>query len=150
MHQKSWSYVTMFDGCNCYFSFWIVFCPFYPLTCPKNKNFTKMRITPGDNIILHKCTKNHDHMLHCSWDMVCDGCNCYFSFWAIFCPFTPIVCIGGYQLPFKNTPLVLAKPPLLNLQTVQAPLYILVFLDPPPHPSPPSLKIGFFSEPQKY
>ena len=22
--------------------------------------------------------------------MVCDRCNCYFSFWAIFCPFAPI------------------------------------------------------------
>ena len=28
-------------------------------------------------------------MLHCSWDMVRDECN-YFSFWAIFCPFTPL------------------------------------------------------------
>ena len=37
-----------------------------------------------------KCTKNHDHMLYCSWDMTCDRCNCYFSFWAIFCPFTPL------------------------------------------------------------
>ena len=27
-------------------------------------------------------------MLYCSWDMVHDRCNCYFSFWAIFCPFT--------------------------------------------------------------
>ena len=26
-------------------------------------------------------------MLYCSWDMARDGCN-YFSFWAIFCPFT--------------------------------------------------------------
>ena len=26
-------------------------------------------------------------MLYCSWDMVCEGCNCYFSFWAIFCIF---------------------------------------------------------------
>ena len=33
--------------------------------------------------------KNHDHMLYCSWDMVCDGCNCYFSFWAMLFPFTP-------------------------------------------------------------
>ena len=43
----------------------------------------------GD-IILHKCTKNHDHMLYCSWNMACDEYNCYFSFWAIFCPFSPI------------------------------------------------------------
>ena len=35
------------------------------------------------------CTKNHDHILYCSWDMACDRCNCYFSFWAHFCPFTP-------------------------------------------------------------
>ena len=40
------------------------FLPFYP-TNPKNQNFEKM---PGDIIILHKCTKNHDHMLYCSWN----------------------------------------------------------------------------------
>ena len=47
----------------------------------------KKKKIPGD-IILHKCTKNHDHMLYCSWDMVCDKCNFYFSFWANFCFFT--------------------------------------------------------------
>ena len=41
-------------------------------------------------IILHKCTKNHDHILYCSWDMALDRCNCYFSYWAIFCHFTPL------------------------------------------------------------
>ena len=25
-----------------------------------------------------------------SWDMVRDRCNCYFSFWAFFCPFTSL------------------------------------------------------------
>ena len=34
--------------------------------------------------------KNHDHMLYCSRDMVCDLCNCYCSFWTIFCPFVPL------------------------------------------------------------
>ena len=47
-----------------------------------------MKKMPGDVIILHKCTKNHDHMLYCLWDIVCD--RYYFSFWAIFCPFTPL------------------------------------------------------------
>ena len=62
-----------------------------PPTCPKNENFNKKKKkTPRDIIILHKCTKNHDHMLYCSWDMKHDGCNCYFSFWAIFCPSTPL------------------------------------------------------------
>ena len=45
---------------------------------------------PGDIIILQKCTKNHDHMLYCSCDMARDRCNCYFSFWAIFCSFNPL------------------------------------------------------------
>ena len=63
---------------------------FHPPNNPKNKNFKKMKKIPGDIIILHKCPKNHDHMLYWSWDMAHDGCNCYFSFWAIFCPFTPL------------------------------------------------------------
>ena len=57
---------------------------------PKNskiQNFEKMKKSPGDVIILHKCTKNDDHMLYCSWYMVHDGRN-YFSFWATFCLFT--------------------------------------------------------------
>ena len=60
-----------------------------------------------------------------------------------------IVCIG--LPPLENTPpLILAKPPPLNLQTVQAPPflgnppYILVFREPLP------LKLGFFGELQKY
>ena len=52
----------------------------------KNENFKKNEKTPGDIIILHKCNKNHDHMLYCSRDMAHDTCNCYFSFWAIFWP----------------------------------------------------------------
>ena len=65
------------------------FSPFYPPKNPKNQNFEKKKKTPGD-IILHQCTKNHDHILYCSWYMVHDECNCYFSFWAIFCPFIPL------------------------------------------------------------
>ena len=68
-----------------FMSFWTVFCPFTPLTTWKIKFKKKWKKMPGD-IILHKCTKNHDHMLYFSWDMVCDRWNCYFSFWAIFCP----------------------------------------------------------------
>ena len=47
----------------------------------------KMETACGDIIILHKYTRNHDHRRYCSWDMVRDTSNCYFSFWAIFCPF---------------------------------------------------------------
>ena len=42
--------------CDCYFSFWAIFCPF---TCPKNENFKKILKKPRD-IILHMCTKNYD------------------------------------------------------------------------------------------
>ena len=66
------------------------FLPFYHLNNPKNQNLEKLKKASGDIIILHKCTKNHDHMLYCSLDMVRDRFNCYFSFWAIFCPFTSL------------------------------------------------------------
>ena len=85
-------------GCNCYFSFWAIFSAFTalhpsPRNSSRNENFTKMKKkkTSGGIIIYHKCTKNHDHMLYCSWDVVCDRCNCYFSFGAIFCPFNPLI-----------------------------------------------------------
>ena len=61
------------------------FFPFTPLKI-QNIKFWKNEKRPGDIIILHKCTKNHDHMLYCSWDIACDRCN-YFSLWAIFNPF---------------------------------------------------------------
>ena len=64
------------------------FCPFTILKTQKIKILKKWKKTPGDIIILHKCTKNHDHMLYCSWDITHDRCNCYFSIWAFFPPFT--------------------------------------------------------------
>ena len=48
----------------------------------------KRKKTPRDIIILHMCTKNHDHMQHCTWDRERDRYNFYFSFWATFCPIT--------------------------------------------------------------
>ena len=66
------------------------FLPFDPTKKPKNQTFWTHKRTPGDIIILHKCTENHDHMLYCSWDMVHHRCNCYFSFWSAFCPFTSL------------------------------------------------------------
>ena len=69
-----------------------IFCHFglffalLPPNNPKNQNFEKLKNTPGDIIILHKCSKNNDHMLYCSLDMARNKFN-YFSFWAIFYPF---------------------------------------------------------------
>ena len=69
-----------------YFGLFFDFLP--PLTVQKINIWKKMNKTYRDMIILHKCTKNHNHMLCCSWDMTHDRCNCYFSYWAIFCPYT--------------------------------------------------------------
>ena len=81
------------DGCNCCFPFWVISCPFSPPLLPLTAQIMniskKMKKSPGDTIILQKCTKNHDHMLYCSWDMAHDVSNCCFSFWEIFCPFNP-------------------------------------------------------------
>ena len=60
---------------------------FFALSPPKNEHFKTVKKIHGDSI-LHKCTRNNDHMLYCSQDKMCG--RCYFSFWAIFYPFTPI------------------------------------------------------------
>ena len=54
-----------------------------------NQNFEKLKKTVGDIIILHKCTKNHDNMLHYSWELAHVDVIFYTPFGAIFCPFTP-------------------------------------------------------------
>ena len=53
------------DGQN-FLSFWTAFCPFTPLTTWKIKILKNWKKTPGEIIILHKCTKNHHHMLYYS------------------------------------------------------------------------------------
>ena len=57
-----------------FLSFWTIFCPFtsLPPKNPKNQNFEKLKKKTGDIIILHKYTKNHDHMLYCFLDMACN------------------------------------------------------------------------------
>ena len=49
-----------------FLSLWAILCPFTPLKTKKNQNFENTKRAPGDIIILHKRTKNHDHMLYCS------------------------------------------------------------------------------------
>ena len=81
-------------------SFWTIFCPFtlffYPflIFCPFLKTW-KIKIWKKwkrhlEISSFYKSTKKHNHMLHCSWDTAHDRCNFYFSFWAMFCPFTPL------------------------------------------------------------
>ena len=87
-HMLPCSWDMVHDACDCYFSFCAIFFPFTPLTVQKWKISTTKK---GKNLWrYHHFIKNHDHILYCSWDMMHDTRNCYFSFWAIFCSFTPI------------------------------------------------------------
>ena len=63
------------------------FLPFYPPNNSKNRNFEKLKKTPGDIIILHKCTINDNHILYGSWDMKHDGQD--FVILDYFLPFYP-------------------------------------------------------------
>ena len=79
------------------------------LTTQHNQNFEKKKKkrkkkkAHGDVIILHMCTKNHNHMMYASWDMECDRRN-FLSFWAIFCPFTPQTNQKMKNKKMKKTP----------------------------------------------
>ena len=72
------------DRIFCHFGPFFALLPPPPLNNQKNQNFEKMKKKPGDIIILHMCTKNHDHMLYRFLDMAHNRCNCYFLVWAIF------------------------------------------------------------------
>ena len=87
------------------------FLPFDLCSNPKNQSFEKISKAHGDNIILHLCTINKNHMMYGSWaielkktpaDVIIlhnctknhdqiyhsgnsrDGYNFYFSTWTIF------------------------------------------------------------------
>ena len=48
-----------------FLSLWTSFCPLPPPPKnPENQNFEKIKKTPGDIIILHKCTINDNHMMY--------------------------------------------------------------------------------------
>ena len=44
------------------------FCQFRPFFAHLDQIFEKMKKTPGNILILNKCTKNRHRMLHWSWD----------------------------------------------------------------------------------
>ena len=66
------------------------FLHFYFTKALKNQNFKQMKQMHEAFIILCKCTKHHDHMPYCSWDMVHDGCNFHFHFGLFFALLPPI------------------------------------------------------------
>ena len=52
----------------------------------QNQNLEKLKKGSWDVIILHMCTKNHDHMMYGSWDIRHNGQ--FFVILAIFCTLT--------------------------------------------------------------
>ena len=62
---------------------------FFALNNPKNENFKKMKknleISSFNTCVPKIMIKN----LYYSWDMACDGCNCYFFILGYFLPFYP-------------------------------------------------------------
>ena len=79
-----------------FFSFWTIFCTFTPASVTTQR--CKMKKTPGDIIILHKCTINDNHMIYGSWDMKFTRQN-VFVILGHFLPFYHITA----QQPKKNT-----------------------------------------------
>ena len=67
--------------------FFVIFDHVLSFYCPSLTNQKKNK-SPGESI-LHRCTKNHDHMLQCSWDTCTMDVTFYFLFWVIFYLFIP-------------------------------------------------------------
>ena len=56
----------------------------------KKQTFEKMKKIAGDIIILHMCTKNHNHMRYSYWDTKWDKKFCHFGpFFAFLTPLSP-------------------------------------------------------------
>ena len=115
---------------NCYFSFSAIFCPFTPVTALKKKIPQKRKKTkakkqknkqqrqPGDIMILQMCTKHHDHMQYCSWDIWCVTDAIVIFILGYFLPF---YCCGVCAIPekihterFEDIYIFLKKPPEIS------------------------------------
>ena len=68
-----------------FLSLWTVFCLFTLPTTQQIKILKKWK--SGDIIILHICTINDNHMMHCSWNMKHD--RQFFVIMDCFLPFYP-------------------------------------------------------------
>ena len=88
-----------------------------------------MQKTPGDIIILHKCTKHHDPMLYCSWDMASDRLDVIVVFhFALFFPFYPSNSTKNQTVPEIKY--------VMNLFLILC--YFCLFFAPLTHPPPPT------------
>ena len=104
-HMMHGSWDTEWDRQN-YLSFWVIFLSLYPPRHPlKNQNFEKKwkKCLEILSFYTYMCTINEDHMIYGSWNIRCDRQK-FLSFWAIFCPFSPLTTWKIKILTLKKTP----------------------------------------------
>ena len=82
MNQKPWWYDLQFlryrvwqNEIGNYGKSFALLPPPSPPKNLKNQNFKKCKKHAGEIIILHVCTKSHNHMSYNSWDMECNRHN---------------------------------------------------------------------------
>ena len=86
-------------------SFWAIFCPFTtPLMIPNIKTLKKneKKCLEILSFYTYMCTINEDHMIYGSWNIRCDRQK-FSTFWAIFCPFSPLTTWKIQTLTLKKT-----------------------------------------------
>ena len=80
---------------------------FFPFTIPpndpENQNFEKMKKMPGD-IILSYIHVYHKWRSYDIWFLKCKVPQTFLSFWAIFCPFSPLTTWKIKILKLRKTP----------------------------------------------
>ena len=87
----------------------------FSLLYSPSKNQKKNKILKYENICwgyqhftqalryIYMCTINEDHMIYDSWNIRCNR-EKFLSFWAIFCPFSPLTTQKIKILKLKKTP----------------------------------------------
>ena len=68
--------------------FWTIFA-LLPSKNLQKQNFENTKKITGDITSLHKCTKNHNHIMYGSWDVERSRQN-FLWFWIFFCPSNPL------------------------------------------------------------
>ena len=79
--------------------------PHPPPNDPKNQNLEQKckKYLEILSFYTYTCTINEDHMTYGSWNIRCDRQK-FSSFWAIFCPFSPLTTWKTKILRLKKTP----------------------------------------------
>ena len=82
---KSWCMIPeIWSTADIIFCFGPFFALLHPPNKPENQNFEKRKKTPGDIIILPKCTINDNHTIYGSWNMKCTRQNSFVILGHIF------------------------------------------------------------------